>query len=63
MLNRNELIYALTVYELEWLISNNDKHNRTYAAEFFARGGFTHWSDEELQKQYDLFIAEEPENA
>jgi hypothetical protein len=57
-MNRQELIYALTKYELEWFIHNGHPYIKD-VTEFFANGGFNIYSDEELQKKYDLDIAEE----
>lgn len=58
-MNRKQLIEELTRYELEWFLENNDKHSLTEIAEFFSNGGFTDWSDSELQTKYDLFIKED----
>ena len=56
-MNRKELIYELTKYELEWFSQNTE--NIKYVSDFFATNGFNSWSDEELQKMYDEFIKEE----
>jgi len=58
-MNREELIDALTRYEIQWFL---DQDNQAYVddmTEFFAKGGFIAWTTEELQKKYDLQIAEE----
>ena len=57
-MNRQELIYALTKYELEWFIHNGHTWIEV-TTKFFADGGFHSYSDEQLQKQYDLDIKEE----
>jgi N-acetylglutamate synthase-like GNAT family acetyltransferase len=57
-MNRQELIYALTKYELEWFIHNGHPWIED-TTKFFADGGFHSYSDEQLQKKYDLDIAEE----
>jgi hypothetical protein len=62
-MKREELIYELTKYELEYFSQNNDQSCLMLLAGFFAKGGFITWSDESLQKKYELFIAEEKENA
>jgi hypothetical protein len=59
MLNRQELIYELTKYELEWFSQNDDDQHLRELADFFAKGGFFGWDDKSLQKKYELFIAEE----
>ena len=51
-MTRNELINALTHYEIEWVIDNPEYLNDV--AEFFANGGFHKSSDESLQKKYQL---------
>jgi len=60
MLNRQELIYELTKYELKWFSQNYDDDQHLWElSDFFAKGGFITWSDESLQKKYELFILEE----
>jgi hypothetical protein len=56
-MNRQQLIYTLTRYELEWFSQNTE--NIESVSDFFATGGFNSWSDEELQKMYDDCIKEE----
>ena len=58
-MNREQLIYELTSYEILYLLNNDDAHTIYEVAEFFANGGYTSWSMEDLQKKYSLFIAEE----
>ena len=58
-MKREDLIFELTEYELKYLIENHDKHAIVEVAEFFIRGGFSLWSDEQLEKKYNDFIAEE----
>jgi len=62
MLNRKELIYELTKYEIECFSKNDDDQHLWELSDFFAKGGFISWNDESLQKKYELFIAEENEN-
>lgn len=57
-MNRQELIYALTRYELEWFIDNGEPYVKD-VSDFFSLGGFTTFEDEELQRLYDLKIREE----
>ena len=59
MTNREELIDELTKYELEWFSQNDDDQHLWELSDFFAKGGFITWSDESLQKKYELFILEE----
>lgn len=56
MNNRQFLIKELTKYELECFLDNSEYLEEN--VEFFANGGFSKWTDEALQKKYDLFIAE-----
>jgi len=58
-MNRENLIFELTEYELIYLIENSDKHTIVEVAEFFANGGFNSWTNEQLEKKYNEFIAEE----
>ena len=58
-MKRANLIFELTEYELIYLIENNDKHTIVEVAEFFAKGGFNSWTNEQLEKKYNEFIAEE----
>ena len=61
MINRQQMIEELTKYELSFLLDTSDSFPKYFdeVVEFFAKGGFISWSDEKLQKKYDLFIAEE----
>ena len=63
MPDRKQMIYDLTVFELECMHHNFDKHSLSEVADFFANGGFGSWTDEELQKKHNFFINEENENA
>jgi hypothetical protein len=56
MIDRQFLIEELTKYELECFLDNPEYLEENVY--FFARGGFNAWTDEALQKKYDLFIAE-----
>ena len=50
-MEREEMILALTRYELQYLLDNPDLLPSN--AEFFARGGFSTYTDEQLQTSYD----------
>jgi len=56
--SREEMIFDLTRFELVFL------QDETWAmydvAEFFARGGFTVWSDEDLSKKWEMHFGSEP---
>ena len=58
-MKRENLIFELTEYELNYLIENHDKHAIVEVAEFFANGGFNSYTNEQLEKKYNLFISEE----
>jgi hypothetical protein len=47
--DRKKMIVALTKYELQYLLDNPDQLDGN--TEFFALGGFTAYSNAELQKQ------------
>ena len=55
-MNKQQLIYALTRYELEWVIQNSEQEHIEDAADFFSMGGFTTFEEKELQRLYDLKI-------
>ncbi len=63
MLDRKTMIKDLTQYELKWFLDQADDRLINETISFFADGGFINWSDEDLNKKYDLFIKEENENA
>lgn len=58
-MDRKELLYELTKYELDYLIQNVDFNDMLDFYEFFASGGFYNWSDEALQQKYNDFIKED----
>jgi len=58
-LTRQQLIKALTKYELEWFSQNTEKIHIEGVSDFFTTGGFYIWSDEKLQEMYDELIKEE----
>lgn len=48
IMTRNQMIELLTRHELDWLVSNSEEHYVKDATEFFALGGFTTYTDDEL---------------
>jgi hypothetical protein len=56
-MTREEKILALTRHELMFVIEMSEELDDT--AEFFARGGFNAFTDEQLNRKYELFLAEE----
>jgi hypothetical protein len=56
-MKRENLIFELTEYELIYLINNENAI--VEVAEFFAKGGFNSWTNDQLEKKYNEFIAEE----
>lgn len=59
-MSREEMILALTRYELDWYVDNFDGHEDTMA-EFFAKGGFNTYSDDKLRDLYFLRFENENE--
>ena len=59
MTTRNHMIEELTEHELVWLHENFHRHNVLEVAEFFAKGGFTSYTDEELTAKYDTTFFKE----
>ena len=60
---RQEMIEALTRHDLNWLASGNatTKDLMDDCVRFFAKGGFSVWTDEKLVQLYEEVIA--PEDA
>ena len=60
MLTREFLINKLTAQELLWFY-DHDCLTETLAetVDFFAKGGFNNWTDEQLLAKYNRDIAEE----
>lgn len=59
-MTRNNLLYEVTKYELKWFVENfDDKENFEDTIRFFAKGGYTGLSDENLKLFYEQNIAEE----
>lgn len=58
-INRQQLIYELTRYELEWFTQNTDKHNIEELSDFFSIGGFTSLEDKHLKEIYDHKFGDE----
>jgi hypothetical protein len=58
-MTREEKILALTRHELMFVIEMPEELEDSVA--FFARGGFHAFTDEQLNRKYDLFVAEERE--
>jgi len=50
-MNREDLIKALTRYELDWYVHNSEGYEDD-TAKFFAKGGFNTYTDEQLLSQY-----------
>ena len=53
-MNREEVIEALTRYDLDWLASGNaiTKDLMDDCVKFYAKGGYSVWTDKEL---FDLY--------
>jgi hypothetical protein len=58
-MNRKQMIEELTMFELEYLLSNDDKHTLSEMTDFFAEGGFNTWTDEKLEVKYNELFGEE----
>lgn len=55
---RPEMIKALTRYELEFIAAGNATDDLGDCIEFFVKGGFNAWSDNQLIRKYREDIAE-----
>jgi len=58
-MNRTDLIAYLTNYELEFFRESDSLSNHAETVEFFSDGGYFTWTDEQLQKKYDLLTRED----
>jgi hypothetical protein len=53
-MDRKQIIEELTRQELEWLVQNVTEHNMVDMTEFFARGGFNSWTDDQIKNKFLL---------
>ena len=60
-ITRQEMIEALTRYELEFIASGNATNDLDDCVRFFVNGGFNAWSDNQLVRKYREDIAQECE--
>jgi hypothetical protein len=58
-MNREDLIAYLTNYELEFFREHDSLAVHAETMAFFAEGGYFTWTDEQLQKKYDLLTIED----
>jgi hypothetical protein len=57
-MTRQEKILALTQNEIDWFLGNGVELNLVEdVTEFFAKGGFTVYTDEQINDEYALLIA------
>lgn len=57
-MKRDEKIFVLTQNEIDWFLGNGVELNLVQeVTEFFAKGGFTTDTDEEINDQYDRLTA------
>jgi hypothetical protein len=58
MITREDKILALTQNEIDWFLGNGVELNLVQeVTEFFAKGGFTTCTDEEINDQYNRLTA------
>ena len=58
MPDRLEMLMTITRNELDWLVGSNATHEEmNNSVRFFAEGGFTKWSDEQIKKTFENLIA------
>lgn len=53
-MSRQQIIEELTRLELEWFVQNVTEHNMVDMTEFFARGGFNSWTEDQLKIKFLL---------
>ena len=57
-MTREEKIFVLTQNEIDWFLGNGVELNLVQdVTEFFAKGGFTIYTDEAINDQYDRLTA------
>jgi hypothetical protein len=56
---RQEMIEALTRYELEFIASGNASDDMDHCVRFFVKGGFDNWMNSQLIRKYREDIAPE----
>ena len=58
MTTREEKIYTLTQNEIDWFLGNGEELNLVReVTEFFAKGGFNIYTDEEINDKYNRLTA------
>ncbi|CAK0761265.1 hypothetical protein CCP3SC15_260041 [Gammaproteobacteria bacterium] len=58
MTTREEKIFTLTQNEIDWFLGNGEELNLVReVTEFFAKGGFTTCTDEEINDLYNRLTA------
>lgn len=58
MPDRLEMLVVITRNELDWLIGGNANHEEiNESVEFFAKGGFANWTDEQIEKNFKNLTA------
>jgi hypothetical protein len=58
MTTREEKIFTLTQNEIDWFLGNGEELNLVReVTEFFAKGGFNIYTDEEINDKYNRLTA------
>lgn len=58
MTTREEKIFTLTQNEIDWFLGNGEELNLVReVTEFFAKGGFNTYTDEEIDNKYNRLTA------
>lgn len=52
-MKRDEMIKELTQNEIDWVVGDPDFENIVVSVDFFSKGGFYTYSDEELIELYN----------
>ena len=57
-MTKEEKIFVLTQNEIDWFLGNGEELNLVQdVTEFFAKGGFTTYTDEQINEQYEHLTA------
>ena len=54
---REAMVEALIRREIEWVVGDPTPENIDDAVQFFSEGGFSVYSDQDLEEQFDLLVA------
>ena len=54
--DRDAMVAALVRKEIDWIVGDPTHENINDTVQFFAKGGFGVYSDEDIKEQFDLLV-------